>query len=64
MPYYGKTKIYEVTIMKNIINLTAVCAVMGIGMSAGYWLWENVLEDKADKLKDTVTKKLTKNEGA
>ena len=50
--------------MKNIINLTAVCAVMGIGMSAGYWLWENVLEDKADKFKDTLTKKLTKNEGA
>ena len=49
--------------MKNIINLTAVCAVMGIGMSAGYWLWENVLEYEPEEIDGTITKKVTENEG-
>lgn len=48
--------------MKGIISLIAVTAVMGVGMNAGFWLWENVLEDKADNLKDKLTKKLAKEE--
>lgn len=48
--------------MKGIVNLIAVSAVMGVGMNAGMWLWENVLEDKVDNLLDTITKKVKKEE--
>lgn len=51
--------------MKGIINLIGVTAIMGIGMNAGFWIWENILEDKVDNLKDNVTKKFNKEtEGA
>ena len=50
--------------MKSIINLITVSAVMGVGMNAGFWLWDNVLEEKVDNLVDTITKKVKKEEGA
>lgn len=48
--------------MKSIINLITVSAVMGVGMRAGMWLWEEVLEDKVGNIIDNVTKKVKKEE--
>lgn len=50
--------------MKAIVNLLATTAVMGVGMRAGMWLWEEVLEDKVDNLMDNLAKKVKKGEGA
>ena len=43
--------------MKNVIRtLMAGVAVM-VGVKAGEWLWDEVLEYKVDDLKDRLTKK-------
>lgn len=50
--------------MKAIVNLLAVSAVMGVGMTAGVWIWDNVLEDKANKVVENLAKKKLAKEGA
>lgn len=36
--------------MKTIVNSFILGAAVGAGYSAGYYLWEEVLEDKMDDL--------------
>ena len=43
--------------MKNLINVILTGAAACIGFGAGGWLWDNVLEDKLDDLKDRLAKK-------
>ena len=43
--------------MKTIIKVLGLGILAGVGSSAGYWLWEEVLEDKVDDLKDRLSKK-------
>ena len=45
--------------MKDLIKFVGTFALAGIGMNAGFWVWENVLEDKVDNLKDKLSKKLS-----
>ena len=41
--------------MKIIVATLGLGILSGIGMAAGYWLWENVLEEKVSNLKDRRT---------
>lgn len=43
--------------MKNIMNTLAAGAAMIVGMKAGEWLWDEVLEDKVDDFKDYLANK-------
>lgn len=43
--------------MKTIIAYLGIGIATGVGIMGGYWLWDNVLEDKADDLKDRLSKK-------
>lgn len=49
--------------MKSIINTLMAGAAVIIGMKAGEWLWEEVLEEKVDDFKDYLTNK-RKEKGA
>ena len=43
--------------MKNLIKIIASGAAVCIGIGTGQWLYENVIEDKLDDLKDRLSKK-------
>jgi hypothetical protein len=43
--------------MKNLIKIITSGAALCIGMGTGQWLWDNVIEDKLDNLKDRISKK-------
>jgi hypothetical protein len=36
--------------MKDIFKLVKMGVVTGMAVGCGYWLWDNVLEDKVEKL--------------
>lgn len=52
--------------MKNFVGTIAVFAAVGAGVSLGIdaaeWLWNEVIEDKADKMKKNLEKKFAKKE--
>lgn len=43
--------------MKNVINTLMAGAAVIVGMKAGEWLWDEVLEDKVTDLKDYLANK-------
>lgn len=43
--------------MKDFIKGVGIMAVYGAAISAGFWLWDNHIEDKVEKLVDKITKK-------
>ena len=43
--------------MINIFKRLGRAVVSGVGVAAGYWLWESVLKGKAKDLKDRLSKK-------
>ena len=43
--------------MKNLIKLIVSGAAICIGAGTGQWLYDNVIEDKLDDLKDRLSKK-------
>lgn len=43
--------------MKNFFNVFATGAITVIGILGGKWLWDEVLQDKANNLKNRLTKK-------
>lgn len=43
--------------MKQVMQYCGLCFLGGIGYCAGVWLWDNVLEDKVEDLKDRLTTK-------
>ena len=43
--------------MKKYFDLLATGVVAAIGFLGGKWLWTEVLQDKADNLKNRLTKK-------
>ena len=49
--------------MKDLVKIMVNWAGVGIGYMAGIWLWDNVLEDKVEDLKDRLSKK-SESEGA
>ena len=49
--------------MKDLVKIMVNWAGVGIGYAAGVWLWYNVLEDKAEDLKNRLSKK-SESEGA
>lgn len=50
--------------MKKLIKITVSAMAMGVGRKAGVWLWDEVLESKANELKAYLTEKFSKNEEA
>ena len=46
--------------MKSIINVLGIGILAGVGTSAGFWLWEEVLEDKVEDFRDYLSKKSKK----
>lgn len=42
--------------MKYIAKLIGGWVIAGVGYTAGTWLWQNVLESKATKIKNRLTK--------
>ena len=42
--------------MKNLFKLLASGVTILVGYNAGNWLWNEVLEDKMNKLKDRLKK--------
>lgn len=46
--------------MKNIINTLVAGAAVIVGMKAGEWLWDEVLEEKVDDFKDYLADKRKK----
>lgn len=48
--------------MKNIINTLAAWAAVMVGLKAGEWLWDEVLEEKADDFKGRLKSKKSKKE--
>lgn len=49
--------------MKSIIQSAAIGTASVVGMLAGFWLWNEVLEEKANDLKDRLqTKKKEKDQ--
>ena len=46
--------------MKNLIRIAGIGIVAGIGVNLGYWLWDNILEDKVDDMYDKHQKKKLK----
>lgn len=49
--------------MKDLVKVMVNWTGVGIGYAAGVWLWYNVLEDKAEDLKNRLSKK-SESEGA
>lgn len=49
--------------MKDLVKIMVNWAGVGIGYAAGIWLWDNVLEDKVEDLKNRLSKK-SESEGA
>lgn len=45
-------------LLENLIGWT----IAGIGLSAGNWLWSNVLEERANKAKDHFTNDVPEQE--
>lgn len=43
--------------MKTFISCLGFGIATGVGLMGGYWLWNEVLEDKMDDLKDRLSKK-------
>lgn len=43
--------------MKTVFTWLAYGLTAALGIKAGYYLWDEVLEDKVDDLKDRLTKK-------
>lgn len=43
--------------MKNVINTLMAGAAVIVGMKAGEWLWDEVLEDKVTDFKDYLANK-------
>jgi hypothetical protein len=52
--------LWEVIVMKEIIRIAGLGVVCGIAVQAGYWLWDNVLEDKVEDFYDYCQKKKLK----
>lgn len=50
--------------MKDIIKYAGSMAACAVGWLAGYWLWDEVLEDKMDGLKDYLENRRTNKKGA
>lgn len=48
--------------MKNFFKTMGWCTAMGVAFNAGYWLWENVLEEKFDDVKEYLESKRTKED--
>ena len=48
--------------MKNFFKTMGWCTAMGVAFNAGYWLWENVLEEKAEDLVDYLKSKSNRKE--
>ena len=46
--------------MKNVINTLMAGAAVIVGMKAGEWLWDEVLEDKVTDFKDYLANKRKK----
>lgn len=43
--------------MKGILKSLVTAITVVVGYKAGSWLWSNVLEEKANNLKDRLTNK-------
>lgn len=43
--------------MKTIISLIGAGIATGVGIQGGFWLWDNVLEEKVEGLRDRLSKK-------
>lgn len=63
IPLYGNL-LKEEFIMKDIIKYVGSMAACAVGWLAGHWLWEEVLEDKMDGLKDYLKNRRTNKKGA
>lgn len=50
--------------MKDIVKYVGSMAACAVGWLAGYWLWEEVLEDKMDGFKDYLKNRRTNKKGA
>lgn len=50
--------------MKGIVSLFTVSAVMGVGMTAGIWVWNTFVEGKANEAVENLAKKKLAKEGA
>lgn len=46
--------------MKEIIRIAGLGVVCGVAVNVGYWLWDNILEDKLDGFYDYQQKKKLK----
>ena len=46
--------------MKEIIRIAGLGVVCGVAVQAGYWLWDNILEDKVDEIYENHQKKKLK----
>lgn len=43
--------------MKNFIKMAGIAVVYGAALNAGFWLWDNYIEDKVENLVDKLAKK-------
>lgn len=48
--------------MKKAISAFVTAAIVSVGVSAGTWLWNEVLREKASNLKDHFNKKSEEDE--
>lgn len=43
--------------MKNLVKMFGMTTVGGVGVYFGYWLWDNILEEKVEDFKDYLDDK-------
>jgi hypothetical protein len=48
--------------MKDILKVMGLGTAIAVAYSAGFWLWENVLEEKFDDVKEYLESKRTKED--
>lgn len=50
--------------MKNFIKIISAWAAVAVGVNAGNWLWDEVLADKVDSLRDSIREKFSREDEA
>ena len=48
--------------MKDIVKALGLGTAFAVAYSAGFWLWENVLEEKAEDFKEYLESKRNREE--
>lgn len=49
--------------MKTLLKTLSGWFAVAVGLKAGGWLWDEVLEEKADDLKNRLSKKCDEEQG-